>query len=136
MKDRRLKMSYTVNKKTFEEVLKKVQNGSEGLVLYGTGGDVREWIDGVTGILFDEGIAKFSEPEKVFAEFNTLKTLGGRTDTVMWFSNKPNLNVGKLALWRLRFGDASWASDYVDNRRRDFGYPEDDEMIFDDDDEE
>jgi len=44
-----------------------------------------------------------------------LKTSGGRTDLVLMFNNGDALNVGKLAMWRLRYGDASWVSDYIVN---------------------
>jgi len=36
-----------------------------------------------------------------------LKTTGGRTDLVMIFKTKSQLELGKLAMWRLKFGDAS-----------------------------
>lgn len=31
-------------------------NGKEGLVLQGCGGDPQEWLDGINGLLTDEGI--------------------------------------------------------------------------------
>ncbi len=33
-------------------------NGKEGLVLQGCGGDPQEWLDGINGLLTDEGILK------------------------------------------------------------------------------
>ena len=33
-------------------------NGSEGLILQGCGGDPQEWLDGINGLLADEGILK------------------------------------------------------------------------------
>lgn len=33
-------------------------HGSEGLVLQGCGGDPQEWVDGINGLLTDEGILK------------------------------------------------------------------------------
>ena len=33
-------------------------NGKEGLILQGCGGDPQEWLDGINGLLTDEGILK------------------------------------------------------------------------------
>lgn len=33
-------------------------NGKEGLVLQGCGGNPQEWLDGINGLLTDEGILK------------------------------------------------------------------------------
>lgn len=88
---------------------------SEGLVLLGAGGDPREWINGVFGIWQEEGLTTAQSPEEVFSDAYMLKTTGGRTDLVLPFSNGAKLAMGKLAMWRLRFGDASWISDYKDN---------------------
>ena len=96
-----------VQDSTFQ-VVKEVQD--EGLVMLGAGGDSQEWIDGVSGILVGEGIAT---PEFEFKEAYLLKTTGGRTDLVLTFDG--NVDVGRLAMWRLRFGDCSWLSDYVVN---------------------
>ena len=35
----------------------------------------------------------------------------------MIFKTKSQLDIGKLAMWRLKFGDATWLSDYVVNYR-------------------
>jgi hypothetical protein len=41
-------------------------------------------------------------------------TSGGRTDFSSYtFNPKHKINIGKLAIWRLQCGDASWISDYV-----------------------
>ena len=46
-----------------------------------------------------------------------INTSGGRTDLVMIFKTKSQLDIGKLAMWRLKFRDATWLSDYVVNYR-------------------
>ncbi len=86
------------------------REGREGLVLLGCGGDLNEWVEGVTKILVDEGIALTDTP---FEEAISLTSTGGRTDLILMFGE--NVDVGKMAIWRLRFGDNSWLSDYVVN---------------------
>jgi hypothetical protein len=89
----------------------------EGIVLLGAGGDINEWVEGVTGILFEEGIAASDVPSEVWNKWGTLTTSGGRTDLVLIW-NEGTLDLGKLAMWRLRFGDASWLSDYLVNYKQ------------------
>ena len=83
----------------------------EGLVLLGAGGDLQEWVDGVTGMLNEQGIAN----GEVFTQPTVLTTSGGRTDLALLFAEGADLDIGRLAMWRLSFGDASWISDYVVN---------------------
>ena len=49
-------------------------NGKEGLVLQGCGGDPQEWLDGINGLLTDEGIlkngSKFENTEEPYMGFN------------------------------------------------------------------
>ena len=45
-------------------LFKDLKNAEEGIVLLGAGGDIHEWINGVSKTLFDEGIAETKEPEK------------------------------------------------------------------------
>ena len=54
-----------------------------------------------------------------------LTSTGGRTDLV--FSLKENdVDYSKLAMWRLKFGDACWLSDFVVNYAEHYGHlPED-----------
>jgi hypothetical protein len=33
----------------------------------------------------------------------------------MLFNKNGKHNIGKMAMWRLRFGDCSWVSDYIIN---------------------
>jgi hypothetical protein len=76
-----------------EVTFDKLPKAKEGIVLMGAGGDLNEWVKGVI----------------------VLKTSGGRTDLLLVIPDSSTLQIGKLAMWRLRFGDASWLSDYKFN---------------------
>ena len=104
------KKAYNIQDKKFTELPKK----EEGLVLLGAGGDLKEWVVGITKILKDEGIAKSDNPDEVWGEIYKLNTTGGRTDLVLMFKGD-SLDIGKMAMWRIRYGDASWLSDYLVN---------------------
>ena len=87
----------------------------EGLVLQGCGGDPQEWVDGINEILTQEGILKKG------AEFEEAYTFqhDGLTCLLFPFKENMELDMGKLAVWRLAthstFG-GTWLSDYVPNR--------------------
>lgn len=88
----------------------------EGLILQGCGGDPREWVDGINGLLSKAGIlldGSFFRPEGVSTFQND-----GLTCLLFPFEDV-KLDVGKLAVWRLQtheqFG-GTWLSDYVPNR--------------------
>ncbi len=87
---------------------------NEGIVLLGAGGDLNCWLNGVAKSLSEEGIAETSNPDELFTERYFMKTTGGRTDLalVVDFSK---VDSGKMAMWRLRFGDCSWIKDYIVN---------------------
>jgi hypothetical protein len=103
----------------FSELHARVNGEDEGsceaLVLLGCGEPLDDWVTGVTKLLHDEGISTSADPEVVWESTNKLTTSGGRVDIALWFSREETLNIGKLAMWRLRFGDCSWASDYAVN---------------------
>ena len=87
----------------------------EGLVLQGCGGDPQEWLDGINEILTNEGILKKG------AGFEDAYTFRHDELTCLLFPFKEDmeLDIGKLAVWRLAthstFG-GTWLSDYVPNR--------------------
>ena len=87
----------------------------EGLVLQGCGGDPQEWVDGINEILAKEGILK---KDAGFEEAYTFRH-DGLTCMLFPFKEDMELDVGKLAAWRLAsystFG-GTWLSDYVPNR--------------------
>lgn len=98
---------------TFED-FKTLHSKNEGLVLLGAGGDLNEWVEGVSGMLKEEKIAHKGIDN--FGPFYELSTSCGRTDLVMMFNEEVSgVEMGKLAMWRIRFGDCSWVSDYLVN---------------------
>lgn len=89
-------------------------NGQEGLILQGCGGDPQEWLDGINDLLTREDIllngSRF-ENCSVFRHDDLTCILYPLEDA--------ELNVGKLAMWRLKtYGNfaGTWLSDYVPNR--------------------
>lgn len=88
-------------------------NDSEGLVLQGCGGDLKDWVNGINDMLTENGILQNgSKFEKAFSFKN-----GDLTCLLLPFEDV-QLDVGKLAIWRLQtrndFG-STWLSDYVEN---------------------
>ena len=81
-------------------------NDSEGLVLQGCGGDLQEWVDGINDMLTESGILQNDNRfEKAYT-------------CLLFPFEDVQLDVGKLAIWRLRtredFG-STWLSDYIVN---------------------
>lgn len=103
-----------VEKIGFSAFLDKTK-GKEGIVCLGAGGDLQKWIKGIPEMWVEEKISKTKSPEKCFSNTYKLVSTGGRTDLAMIFKKDSNLNIGKMAMWRLRFGDCSWISDYKTN---------------------
>lgn len=108
-----------IKESTFEE-FKTISETDEYLVFLGCGGDLMEWVNGVSQVLQDENIALSGFD---ITEALKVTTTGGRADLLMKFDfNK--VDIGKLAIWRIRFGDCSWLSDYVVNYADQHGYLE------------
>ena len=101
-----------VNKMKFGE-FKELNN--EGIVLLGCGGDLQEWINGIGNLFNEEKITTSANPKDIFINAIELTTTGGRTDLALLFNNDYEFNMGKMAMWRLSFGDCSWVSDYIVN---------------------
>lgn len=90
-------------------------DGSEGLILQGCGGSLEEWVDGINDMLTEEGILLDG------TRFHGCSTFehDGVTCLLFPFKEDVKLDVGKLAIWRLRTHDSfggTWLSDYVPNR--------------------
>ena len=88
---------------------------SEGLILQGCGGSLDEWVDGVNDMLTEDGILQDGTKFHDCSAFEH----DGVTCLLFPFKDDVKLDVGKLAMWRLRtygqFG-GTWLSDYVPNR--------------------
>ncbi len=99
-----------------KESLRQMRN-QDGLILQGCGGDLKEWVDGINGMLTEAGIlldgTTFKEENcRAFAN-------KGLTNLLFLFSDDVKLDIGKLAMWRLHTHGAfsgKWLSDYVPNR--------------------
>ncbi len=91
--------------------------GKEGLILQGCGGSLDEWVDGINDMLTESAI--LLDGTKFKAENCCVFENEGLTNLMFPFSEDVKLDMGKLAMWRLRthenFG-GKWLSDYVDNR--------------------
>lgn len=88
--------------------------GSEGLILQGCGGDLQEWVDGINEMLAGEGILRDGSK---FTDCSSFEH-DGLTCLLFPFEGV-NVDVGRLAIWRLKTHDAfggTWLSDYVPNR--------------------
>lgn len=86
----------------------------EGLVLQGCGGDPQEWVTGINQMLTQEGILLQG------SQFETVLRFQSNSLTCLYFPFREiELDMGKLALWRLETHDlfgGTWLSDYVPNR--------------------
>lgn len=86
----------------------------EGLVLQGCGGSTREWLDGINRMLTANGCLKNGT---VFPDVHVFQK-DGSTCLLFPFTDDVKLDIGKLAIWRLRSHDrfgGTWLSDYVEN---------------------
>ena len=89
--------------------------GKEGLILQGCGGDPQEWLDGINELLTKEGILQNGTKfENAYVFQNE-----GVTNILFPFEENVQVDIGKLAMWRLMTHSnfsGKWLSDYVDNR--------------------
>ena len=96
------------------EDLRKME-GKEGLILQGCGGDPQEWLDGINDLLTKEGILQNGTRfENIYVFQNE-----GITNILFPFEESVQLDIGKLAMWRLMTQanfSGKWLSDYVENR--------------------
>lgn len=90
---------------------------SEGLILQGCGGSLDEWVDGINDMLTESGI--LLNATRFEAENCCSFEHDGLTCLLFPFSDDVELDMGRLAMWRLQtrenFG-SMWLSDYVPNR--------------------
>ena len=93
--------------------LRRMEN-TEGLILQGCGGNLREWVDGINEMLTEEGILRNGSK---FSDCSTFEH-DGLTCLLFPFEGV-NVDIGRLAIWRLKTHDSfggTWLSDYVPNR--------------------
>jgi hypothetical protein len=110
---------------------KKENKGkNEGIICLGAGGDTDEWINGITDLLVEEEIVK-GDPKvemtmtshdmienlkkDMWTGIYKLTTTGGRIDLAFIMNPEVSFDLGKMSIWRIKFGDCSWVSDYFDN---------------------
>ena len=100
------------------ETLKKTKN--DGLVFYGLTDELEEFKTVINDELNNKGLGTGKFEDK-FEGIYELNVPDGRRDIVFIFNDKPSIDMGKLAIWRIKLnGLASWISDYVVNRASDF----------------
>lgn len=100
------------------EQLRRMEN-QEGLVIQGCGGDLQEWVDGINEMLIKDGVFKKGTS---FQEAYSFKH-DGLTCLLFPFNEKIEMNVRKLALWRVQTRQilgSTWFSDYVPNELGEF----------------
>ena len=93
--------------------LRRMSN-DEGLIIQGCGGELQEWVDGINDLLEKEEILLDGT---MFKDAYTFEH-DSLTCLLFKFNNDVKLNMGKLAMWRLRTHGAfngTWLSDYVEN---------------------
>lgn len=101
-----------MNQLTTEE-LRKLHD-REGLIIQGCGGDLKEWVDGIHQLFEQEGIIPKGTRLKDVAMFRN-----GKVTSLLFFFGDEKIDIGKLAVWRLKTHDlfaGTWLSDYVNNR--------------------
>lgn len=106
---------------------KDLQQAYEGswFTIVGAGGDLMDWVNGINAMLEEEGIGK---PQQWYSTIGChVNTFAGsipRPDrdyfphdlSILLFS-LDGLDMGKLAVWRLRT-DGRWFDDVIQNMRR------------------
>ena len=85
----------------------------EGLVLQGCGGSLQDWQDGINDLLTEVDILKNG------SRFENIHVFQheGRTCLLFPLTDDVQINMGKMAWWRLQSRDqfeGMWLSDYVD----------------------
>jgi len=86
----------------------------EGLILMGCGGDLQEWLDGINELLTEVGILQNG------SRFENISSFQYEELTCLLYPFEGvDLNIGKLAMWRLQTHadlGGTWLSDFVPNR--------------------
>ena len=96
---------------TLEELCN--MRGTAGLIIQGCGGDLKEWTDGINGLLTEEGILLDGD---VFRDISVFENKG--VTCLLFPMEDVKLDIGKLAIWRIKTHEnfsGTWLSDYLDN---------------------
>ncbi len=89
-------------------------NDKEGLILQGCGGDLVEWVNGINEMFTEEKILLNGTRFENVSFFQ----LDG-VNCLLYPFDGVELDIGRLAMWRLRSHEAlggTWLSDFVPNR--------------------
>lgn len=89
-------------------------HGTEGLVFPHCGGDLNEWVDGVNQMFTEEGILLNGSTFSQVTAFKNEEC----SNLLFHFTEDVDINIGKLAIWRIATSlhwNAKWFTDYVDN---------------------
>lgn len=93
--------------------LRRMQE-KEGLILQGCGGEPQDWLDGINELLTEENILLNGSKFKDCSVFKN-----GDVTCILYPFENVELNMGKLAVWRIASHDTfggTWLSDYVPNK--------------------
>jgi hypothetical protein len=96
-----------------------------GIVILGAGGELQDWVDGITKELLKAKIIEPLKGDLLFSDAykvsGNIRGKEGRTDIVLIFNPEIVLEMGKLAIWRLGWsGTISWIDDFKDNYKKDY----------------
>lgn len=93
----------------------RYMEGDEGLILQGCGGRPDDWIVGIQNMLTEQGILQNGTGFKNIYSFKHKEL----TNLLFLFEDGVDIDMGKLAMWRLATHEdfhGTWLSDYVENR--------------------
>ena len=106
---------------TTDELRKRFQD--EGLILQGCGGDPQEWVDGINEMFTSDSILLNGTKFQNCSVFEH----DSRTCILYPLDDEVDVNIGKLAMWRIQthsnFGGV-WLSDFVHNELGGYLAPE------------
>lgn len=94
-----------------EVTITGIPRDKEGLVFMGCGANLDDWIDGILKIMAKEEL--IPDSNRKYWDYMTLNR-GGRTDLVFVENDETKFDWGKGAIWRIKWGDARWISDYLE----------------------
>lgn len=117
-------MDLSITEMTYNELCESYQDktkshcqvqAKEGLVFLDCGGDLVQWVKSIAAHMHTSGVSTSYDPDELFCAAYRLKTSGSQVDLALVFSEQYDfyINVHKLVIWSLRFGENLWISNYV-----------------------